>query len=344
MATMYEDEAMYEDELELEDEAEEEGIFGAIAQGLGSLLGESEEEDEEELHEHELEDETMYEDELELEDEGLYEDELEDEGELFFGKIGKALKGIARVAAPMVLKAVGGPLGGVLSQAAGSLLGESELEDETEDELELEDEYEGEAEYEAALSHELSHAEAFAEHMASVAAGAQTEAEAEAMIGAATLSVLSARERRELERVLAHLVRGSAILTRLLRRRRVTRPAVRTVPLIVHQTAQSLSRRAAQGAPITRGTAARIMARHTRRVIGNPRVCQGAIRRNVAATRAVQRTVARPGYRSALPGYRRSRAVYRTPAYRPPVRRHAAAPAYRPAYRPAAARRVPRYR
>jgi hypothetical protein len=370
VASIRDSEALYEEESLYEDESEEEGIFGTIARGLGSLLGEGEEEDE--LHEHELEDEAAYEDEAQFEDEdeaayedeseeegifgaiaqglgsllgegeeedeSLFEDEaayedeasLEDEGEFFFKKFGRALRGIARVAAPMVLKAVGGPLGGVLSQAAGSLLSEAE------DELEHEDEHEAEAEYEASLMHEVSHAEALAEHMASVAAGAQTEAEAEAMIGAATLSTLSNRERRELQRVLAHLVRGSAILTRLLRRRRLTRPAVRAVPFIVHQTAKTLTRRAAQGAPVTRGTAARVMARHTRRVIGNPHVCRRVIRRNVAATRAARRTIVQPQYGRAVrrPVYARPRATYRPPVYRPPVRRTVAA--YRPAvgYRP----------
>jgi hypothetical protein len=90
------------------------------------------------------------------------------------------------------------------------------------------------------------------------------------------------------------LVRGSAALTRVLRRRPVTRPAVRTVPTIVRRTTQVLARRAAAGQPVTRRTAARVMAAQTRRVIGTPRTAARAITRNVAATRRVARSAARP--------------------------------------------------
>ena len=231
----------YEDELEEEglgeEEWEDEGIFGTIAQGLGSLLGEGEEEweEEDEVPAHEYEEEHGF-GEAGFGEHGFGEHgfgehgfgeagfgEMES-GEYFFKGLGRILKRVARVAAPMVLSAVGGPLGGVLGKVATSALGEGELEDEMgaheyEDELEFEDEA-GMHEYEAVLSAPMGEAEAFAELMAAVASGAQTEAEAEAMIGAATITALSPRERRELRRVLAHLVRGSAILTRLLRRRR----------------------------------------------------------------------------------------------------------------------------
>ena len=321
MATIRDTELEYEDELEDElgfgeGEMEEEGIFGAIAQGIGSLLGEGEEEyeGEEELHEHELQEHGFGEgeDEAGFGESAFHEYEFEDEsGEMFLGRLrglGNALRGIARIAAPTVLRAVGGPLGGVLANVAGQVLREGEFEDELSHEYEFEDELEGEAthEYETAMAQQMSQTEALAELMASVAAGAQTEAEAEAMIGAATVTVLSARERRELRRVLAHLVRGSAILTRLLRRRRITRPAVRAVPLIVHQTARTLSRRAASGQPITRRAAARTMAAHTRRVLSNPRVCTRAIHRNVQASRTAQRVIVRPAVRpSARPTARR---------------------------------------
>ncbi|MDX6473758.1 MAG: hypothetical protein QOK22_2574, partial [Gaiellaceae bacterium] len=73
---------------------------------------------------------------------------------------------------------------------------------------------------------------------------------------------------------------------------------------------------------------------------GNPRVCAGAIQRNVAATNAVKRIVARPRYGvgTARTAYRPVTAAYRAPAYRPAVRRPAVA------YRPAGAVRAPRNR
>jgi hypothetical protein len=133
------------------------------------------------------------------------------------------------------------------------------------------------------------------------------------MIGAATINTLSPYERRELERVLAHLVRGSAILTKLLRRRRSTRPAVRAVPAIVHSTAKTLVRRSASGRPVTRRAAGRAMATHTRRVLGNPRVCSHAIHRNHRASRTIQRRAGIPTrrYRPGSPRGRR----YPTRAY-----------------------------
>jgi hypothetical protein len=310
-----EEEALHEDEFgELEEEAEDEQFLGAIGNIVGSLLGEGEEEleyeDEMELGELEDESSAMHEDELGMHELGMHElgmHEFElESGEAFFGGLKKLLKRaapilgrVAKIAAPMVARAVGGPLGGMLSQAVG--LGEGELEHEHEHEFEFEGELEHE--HEAILEAEVHESGAHAELMASVAAGAATEAEAEAMIGAATVATLTPRQRRQLRRVLAHLVRGSAILTRMLRQRRITRPAVRTVPFIVNSTARTLTRAAAQGQPINRRTAGRVMAAHTRRVIARPSTCARVIQRNVRVARRIPATTVatarRPVSRSA---------------------------------------------
>src|SRR5262245_66415899 len=128
-----------------------------------------------------------------------------------------------------------------------------------------------------------------AELMASVAARTQSEAEAEAMIGAATSASLSRADRASLRRMLPHLVRGTAVLTRILRRRRITRPAVRAVPTVVRRAATTLARRAAAGQPVTPRAAARAMATQTRRVLGRPRTRAQAITRNARATAAAAR-------------------------------------------------------
>jgi hypothetical protein len=133
----------HEGELETEDESslEGEGWLGAI----GSLLGEGEEEFEDESSfeaESSFESEDEFEDESSLEGEGWLgaigniassllgegEEEYsgegffesEDEGEQFFGKIGKflkrlPLKNLAKIAAPLVGTAIGGPLGTALA-------------------------------------------------------------------------------------------------------------------------------------------------------------------------------------------------------------------------------------
>src|SRR5258708_2904662 len=98
-----------EDELEAAFENEDEGeqLFGQIASGIAGLLGEGE---------------------LEFED--------EDEAEEFFKGIGRfvrraapILKRVAKIAAPMVATAVGGPAAGLVARAVTSQL-EGELEDE----------------------------------------------------------------------------------------------------------------------------------------------------------------------------------------------------------------------
>jgi hypothetical protein len=266
-------EGEFEDELEGEFEGE--GFAGSPDRGHGFLEGE-------------------FEDEFEGELEGELELEGEFEGEEFFRRIARGVGGfirraapvlgkIARVAAPMVATAVGGPLGGILGRVASQALGEGELEGEYEGEFEDEGEFEGQAEA------PLTRRDAEAELMAAVASRAQTETEAEAMMGAATVVSLSAADRAALDRVLPHLVRGTAVLTRILRRRASTRAAVRTVPTIVRRTAHALTQRAAAGQPVTRRTAARVMAAQTRKVLTQPRTCAAAIQRNVRASRAASR-------------------------------------------------------
>jgi hypothetical protein len=133
--------------------------------------------------------------------------------------------------------------------------------------------------------HEVSHHEAVAEIMAEAAAHEHNEAQAEAMIGGAVVTVLSPRDRRALRRLLPHLARGAAVLTRILRRRRLSRPAVRAVPTIIRRTVTTLKRQAAAGQPITRRAAGRAASIEVRRVLSNPAACAAAIRQNIRVTR-----------------------------------------------------------
>jgi hypothetical protein len=266
-----EDEFESEDEFEDEDEAglEGEGWLGALGNIAGSLLGEGEGEDE---------------------FEGEFEGEFEDETEQFsFGSIFKKalpiLKSVAKVAAPIAGTVIGGPLGGKLgSMVAGSL--EGEYEDEQEGE------YEDESESEIASeisSHPLTHNEAVAEMMAEAASIEAREGEAEAMAGASVISVINPRDRRALRRILPHLTKGVAILTRILRKRRITRVGVRAVPTIMRRSVRSLKRQAAKGRKLTRRRAGRTFARQVRSVLGNPRAAATAIRRNAKVSGAYKR-------------------------------------------------------
>ena len=237
------------------------------------------------------------------------------------------LKKIASFAAPLVATAIGGPVGGILGRVATQALGEEEAAmheweqhegaHEFEEELGAQEwELGGAHEFEEELGshewehheqahefehqesaqevaqeisyHETAHHEALAEIMAEAASHEQNEAQAEAMIGAAVMTVLSPRDRRALQRLMPDLVRGAALLTNILRRRRMTRPAVRAVPTIMRRTVRTLKRRAAAGRPITRRAAGQVAAGQVRRVLGNPSACAAAIRQNVLVTRGMR--------------------------------------------------------
>jgi hypothetical protein len=235
-----------EDELELESEEEDEAFLGGLANIASSLLGEGEEE---------------------------YAYEAEDEEEFFFKKIGRflkrnsgLLKKIAKVAGPMIATAVGGPAAGAVARALTSQL-EGELEDELEAELE-----------EMATS-PVTGAQAYAEFLAAKAATAESETEAEAFAGSAVTITLTARERRRLQEMLPHLVRGTSILTRVLHRNPASRPAVRLIPGIVASAARTLSRNAAAGT-IQPADVATVLNGSMRRVLADPRWRYGAARRH----------------------------------------------------------------
>src|SRR5690349_21372787 len=290
-------------ETELENELEA-GLESEYEHHEGA--GEFESEFEQGMHEYESEFETH-----EFES-GMGELEGEFEtGEQFFGKIARGigsfvkraapiLRNVAKIAAPMVGTAIGGPFGAILGKVASSALGEGEMEGEFEYEFEHhEGSHEFEMEFESheyetheaaheIAHHETAHHEAIAELMAEAAAHEHHEGEAEAMAGAAAMNVISPADRRALRRILPHLVRGTAILTRILRRRRVTRPAVRAVPTIVRRTVKDLKRQAAAGKPITRQAAGKAAAAQVKKVLGNPKACAAAIQQNVRASRKLR--------------------------------------------------------
>ncbi len=76
---------------------------------------------------------------------------------------------------------------------------------------------------------------------------------------------------------------GTAILTRILRARPQTRPAVRVAPTIARRTLRSLKRYAAAGVPITRRKAGGTVAREMQQVLGSPVAVASSIANNVRA-------------------------------------------------------------
>ncbi|HEX8152884.1 MAG TPA: hypothetical protein VF698_07160, partial [Thermoanaerobaculia bacterium] len=291
---------MHDMEL-LEQEDFGEPFLGDLVKGASSLLGLGEGEDELPLGEGPLgedEDEQFLGGLLgEGEDEGMFEDR-----EQFFGAFkkiaGRALpfiKKIAQKAAPLVASAVGGPLGGPLASLVSGALREDEdfgegfdMEDFGEGFGDMEDEG-AQGELEAVLESPLNETQALGEMMAAIASRASTDTEAEAQMGGAISLSLSPEERRALRDVLPAITRGAAVLTRILRRHPSTRSAVPTVVPIVKRTAVILKKRAESGRPVTKKTAAKAMARQTRKVLGTPSICSKAIRRNASATRTAMR-------------------------------------------------------
>ncbi|MFC4604411.1 hypothetical protein [Rhodococcus kronopolitis] len=272
----YEDEFEVELRNEFEDESEDFSVLG---------LGEEELEAE---HEGEFEDftpaglgEGAFEDELEL------EGEVEGEAEEFF-KIGKvlrrfapALRQIAKVAGPMIATAVGGPAAGAIARAVTS-----QLEGELEDELE--------AEFEDLATAPLSTQQALGEYLAARAATAESESEAEGFIGSAVTLTLQRRDYRELQRVLPSMIKGTAVLTRALRRSR-GRAGVRLIPGIVDASARTLARRQAVGGAVTPTDVGSVLAAAARRALSDPRVQRPIVRRHARGVATVGRGYPRGG-------------------------------------------------
>jgi hypothetical protein len=105
------------------------------------------------------------------------------------------------------------------------------------------------------------------------------------LIGAAAATVLSRQDRRSIRAVHADLVRGAANLAELLYRHRVARPYTGVVPTIVDSAASTLVRLAHRGHPVTRRTAAKVMAALTAKVLGDPRRSRQALLRHVQGVR-----------------------------------------------------------
>jgi len=121
---------------------------------------------------------------------------------------------------------------------------------------------------------------ALSEYLAARAATAKSDAESEAFIGSSVTVALSGRNRRDLEELLPHLLRGATLLTRILRRSPYSRQAVRLVPGIVDSSSGMLSRHRIGGRAITPADVGGVLAGTTRRVLADPRWQSAVIRRH----------------------------------------------------------------
>ncbi|GAA1955758.1 hypothetical protein GCM10009798_13750 [Nocardioides panacihumi] len=294
-----------EDELEVESEWEDEDFFpgiGGVVNAIGGMLGE--EEDELEI-EGEMEDEAFLgllgpiakiaggllsggggDGESEWEDEAEAEEEAEEFFKQLKGAFRKAapfLRTLAKTAGPLVATAIGGPAAGAVARAVTS-----QLEGEIEGELE--------AEFEEMAAAPLAPSQSFAEYLAAQAAATESEAEAEALGGAAAYSAIHPADRRELERLLPHLLRGAATITRMLHGNRATRPAVRLVPGITDSATRSVARRIAAGEPVGPVEVGQVMGAATAQALSPGIARQAVLRRHARGLTGARRRYYGRGY------------------------------------------------
>jgi hypothetical protein len=218
--------------------------------------------------------------------------EYEDEGEYFFKNIGRGLKKLAKVAAPLakrfapiiagklatMIPGVGVVAGPLAAKLTSQLLREGEMEA-----TQMEAEFFGTNEAVAEVANtEVAHEAALTEFLAAQAAEATNEAEAEAAIGASlpiTITIMGGR--RALRPVTPILSQANATLVRTLARQGKTgRQLLRTVPAINRRAIATLKAVARSGQPINGATAAKAMAAATKRVLSNPRLVEKSIVRN----------------------------------------------------------------
>ncbi len=222
--------------------------------------------------------------------------EFEDEGEFFFKKafrsIGRGLKAVVKVAAPLAKRfapilagklaamipgvgLVAAPLAAKLTQ---HLLREGEMES-----MQMEAEFFGANEAEAEVAnHEMAHEAALTEFLAAQAAEAVHEAESEAAIAATlpiTIRIMGGQ--RALRPVTPILAQATGRMTQMLRQQGPAgRQLLRAVPTIQRQAIATLRAAARNGQPINSATAIKALASSTNRVLGNPQRVQQAIVRN----------------------------------------------------------------
>lgn len=189
-------------------------------------------------NEYEGEFENEYEGEGEFEYEG--EGEYENEGEAF------SLAGLLRKVAPVALR--------TLSSALG--LAESEYEGEFENEYE--------SEYEAEFE-----SEGFLGNLASLASYSNREAEAEAYAGALAATSLPLQS-PAIRKLSPHLIKGSAALTRTLRKSPKSSGLVKLLPTILKRVSKKLLHLSAQGKRLTPTIAGHIMMKETQKILGSP--------------------------------------------------------------------------
>ncbi len=275
---------------------------------LGELLPEST------LSQGEFEDEFEFEDEYEDEDEyevlgggsaggALGQGEFEDEQFLPLGALAAPLaqaaipmavdaaRSVAQSAVPAIGRMLGGFFGG-----SGKRRRRRRREGESEYELA----------YELAASVKspaapMSRNEAMAQTMAAAAARTPSDHQAEALMGAATVMMMTPREQALLQSaipdLIPRLVQVNAVLTDIARRRKGTRAAT-TVELsgITAPVVKTLAQRVEAGAPVSERTVDRVVQMQAKRALVKPAVARTAALRNQRGVRQyLQQTASRHG-------------------------------------------------
>lgn len=111
------------------------------------------------------------------------------------------------------------------------------------------------------------------------------------------MSTLTARDRAALGNVIPAMMKGVSVLQRVLRQPGKTNPALKVTarvgPTIVRRSVKVLRKKQAAGQPVTKKTAARVVARQTAKVLTNPTRCAHAIAKNMKGQKTAAARTAR---------------------------------------------------
>lgn len=225
-----------------------------------------------------------------------------EEGDLFFKKLWRGVKKVARAAAPIakqlaptIGKIVGGAVGSfagapTIGATVGTHLGNfvQNLEDEgdgsfagleadtdTHDEMEAED-----------FIKPSEDDEGLAEYMASAAATAKTAVDSAAMAGGIATAA-TAKSPSKVRAIAPVLSAANARAAKVMAQDPNSKVLMKTLPTITQKTVATLTKKAAKGKPVTAKTASRVMAKHAVKTLSQSKELTKALAKNEAKTRKV---------------------------------------------------------
>ena len=202
------------------------------------------------------------------------------ESDEFFGGLFKSLSSILPQVAPIALKALGG------------LFEDEEFEADGEDSI---DEINAKA-----IPGLRNDNDVLSERLAAEAASTESELEAQALAGAVPACLLS-HTPAKVKKVAPTISKGVAKITRVLRKTGRGKKVVPAIADITKRTVATLVKKALKGKPITNQTAARVLAKQTKKVLTSPKKTAVALSKNKIKRKKInQAAIARAEHMEAF--------------------------------------------